>query len=196
MNRRTLLTNGLRAAGAVALAASVRPFVSAHEYRVTAIVEGRKIHPAIQANIDYWMKAAPEWLAECPPYHASYYAVKEDGRLRVYAVKWNGSNLNDHSVLVPTNEGDLVAEVRAQIAETNRLLRGSGNMDIGGKIDFTDPKSRSFCCYVFNSPVRRVKQWQGSMASSLIAEGCFYKWERYEQRRAIIAGNAFQLGTI
>lgn len=173
MNRRSMLKtmSGAAAAGFVA------------SLPLKSLASSLKLHPAIQANIDYWMKAAPDWLAECPPYHTSYYAVKERGELRVYAVDWHGSDLNNHALSTPSNEAQLVAEVQRQINETNRLLRGTGNMDIGGVIDFEAKPQRSFCSYVFDSPVRRSKHWLGSLATSLINEGCFYRWDAYEERR-------------
>jgi hypothetical protein len=170
MNRRSLLLTGLQAAGAVALAASLRPL---------AFAVKPSLHPSIQANIDYWMEAAPEWLAECPPFHTSYYAVKEDGHLRIYAVKWNGPNLNDHVLSVPANEGELIAQVQ-QVIGFARPLRP---MDIGDVVYERDGHTYRFCSYVYNSPLRLQKKWQGSMASSLIAAGCFRKWERYETTR-------------
>lgn len=167
MNRRYLLLNGLKAAGVVALAASVRPFASAREYRVTAIVEGTKIHPAIQADIDYWMKACPKWLAECPPRHVSYYAVKESSELRVYAVKWNGANLNDHVLSVPANEQELIAQAQEAITKASHPKQ---SMDIGNEIELSDGRKMSFCSYVYDSPLRRIKKWGGSLSTSLLVD--------------------------
>lgn len=60
MNRRTLLTNGLKAAGAVALAASVRPFASARSSvadwtQVAKAEHVATIHRMIEQQGSWWM---------------------------------------------------------------------------------------------------------------------------------------------
>ena len=146
MNRRTLILNGMAAMGGAALV----PFVYASP----------RLPPAIQANIDYWTKACPEWLAECPPWHTSYYLVKEGERFRVYGVTWNGSNLNDHRLFIPENEDELIFQARDAIHP---------GMGIGDQFDYGRGEKAFMCSYVYDSPLRRIKKWGGSMSTWLLA---------------------------
>jgi hypothetical protein len=121
------------------------------------------MHQAIVDSITWWSK--PDFqqsLSENPPSHTSYYCVDEGDDLRVYGVRWHGADLSKGEVFTPDNEAQLLAEVRPIIAN-NRLHGGR----IGGSFMLGD---KQIICdsYVFDSPLRRVKEWMPSIAGSYV----------------------------
>lgn len=121
------------------------------------------MHQAIKDNIEYWSRQI-DWLNESPPFHTSYYCVEENGQLEIYAVKWNGADLWKGEISKPDNWADLLADVAPIIA------RGKGHGAAIGDGAAMGNMLRVVDCYVFDSPLRRVKKWQSSYAGSLLRE--------------------------
>lgn len=158
MNRRSLLKlTGQAAIGIVAARTVVGRDVKAGSLAT---------HPAIQANIDYWMQFG-DHLRRSPPFHTSYYVVTE-GEIRcVYAVKWNGPNLNDHKVLLAHNQGQMIKKADTQCGQVHKIL-------LEDPMLVRSPNGQhplTVDCYVYDSPVRRDKRWQVSLAKSCIQYG-------------------------
>lgn len=110
------------------------------------------MHDAIKRNIDYWSTNIGQMVGE-PPFHSSYYCVDEGGELKVYGVKWNGSDLSKGEVFVPEMATELLADARIAIAKGHA---------IGDKIWCGESPTRTVDCYVFNSPGRQVMKWNES----------------------------------
>lgn len=144
MNRRELILGCGAAAVGVAAAGVAFP---------------KSIHPAIQANMDYWK----DRMLDDPPYHTSYYGIKEDGALRVYAVKWNGTDVKQATVFIPDHERELLAELNKARAKSYGDIGDTLPKMLNGQDCVID-------CFVYNSPVRKQPRWMPSIATSLLKE--------------------------
>ena len=123
------------------------------------------MHQAIADNIAYWSQPHYlSWLAESPPFHTSYYCVEEDGALRVYGVKWQGADLSKGEVFTPDNHFDLLCEARkAGVGTRTRVLDIGQGREVGGKL-------MACGAYVYDSPLRRVREWLPCVAGSYLRE--------------------------
>lgn len=114
------------------------------------------MHPAIQANIDYWREAA-RLLPFGKPDHVTHYIVKENGDLRCYAIKWNGNNLDNHTLVTGLPDGIV-----------NEAITSLNGFSPIGSTEKLNGKELVVQCWIHSGPVREMDYWLPSFAGSLI----------------------------